>query len=126
MPEPRTVQVSLSFPGEPPTPAVAALRDWTPLERTRRAVFGLALMWCLAGIFLPIPPIHWVLVPACLLAGPVLAVLRFSEKTRIETLTGACPRCKVDRVFRLNVKYAPRRSFHCDGCGNLVELAASE
>jgi hypothetical protein len=119
----RTATVRLSFPGEPSTLCTAELRDWTVLERARRAVFALAFFWLLAGIFLPVPPIHWVLVPAFLALGPIGAIVRGTEKTRLETLKGQCPRCKVDRTFKLNSRFSDKKaSFSCDQCGNLISL----
>jgi hypothetical protein len=114
--------VKLTFPGESPTECEATVRDWSVLDRARRAAFGLAFFWILAGIFLPIPPIHWVLVPACLLAGPIFALMRGTEKTRLEGIKGSCPRCKVDRTFPLSTRYSKKGSFSCDQCGNLIEL----
>jgi hypothetical protein len=118
----RTVSVKLSFPGEPETVCQAEVRDWSVMERLRRGVFGLAFFWVLAGIFLPIPPIHWVLVPACLLAGPIFATMRLTEKMRLQGLKGSCPRCKVERTFPLSTRYSKKGSFSCDQCGNLISL----
>ena len=92
------------------------------MDRARRAAFGLAFFWLLAGIFLPVPPIHWVLVPTFLLAGPIVAAFRMSERTRLEGLKGSCPRCKVERTFPLSTRYSKKGSFSCDQCGNLIEL----
>jgi hypothetical protein len=104
----------------------ASLRDWSVMERARRAVFALAICWVLAGIFLPVPPIHWVLVPTLLLAGPILAGFRMTEKTRLEGIKGSCPRCKVDRSFPLSTRYSAKGSFACDQCGNLIELQQAD
>lgn len=118
----RDVPLQLSFPGEPTTRGVGQVHDWTVLERARRAVFALAFCWVIGALFLPIPGVHFVLPPTLLLAGPIIAILRLTERTRLQTLKGACPRCKVSREFKLDLRFKGKRSFTCDGCGNLIEL----
>ena len=118
----QTLSLKLTFPGEQPTVATAKAREWTMLERVRRAIFGMALCWIGAGLFLPIPGVHLVLPPLLLLAGPVLFYFRISEKLRLTSMKGSCPRCKVERDFELDLRFTGKRSFTCDGCGNLIEM----
>lgn len=118
----QSLRVRLSFPGEPATTATATVHEWTPLERARRTVFGLGLMWGLAGVSIFLPILHFVLVPGFLLAGPLVAILQFTETRRIKSMKGSCPRCKVDRDFPLELRFNGKRSFTCDGCGNLIGL----
>ena len=33
-----------------------------------------------------------------------------------------CTRCKKERAFTLGLRFNGKRSFTCDGCGNLIEL----
>ena len=112
----------LSFPGEQPTTATAQVHEWSSLERVRRTVFGLALMWLLAGVSLFLPILHFVLVPGFLIAGPVLAIVRGTEARRLQSMKGSCPRCKVEREFPLGLRFNGKRTFTCDGCGNLIGL----
>ena len=37
-------------------------------------------------------------------------------------MKGSCPRCKIDREFAMDLRFNGRRTFSCDGCGNLIEL----
>src|SRR5437899_310785 len=107
----------LKFPGEPSTTATAQVHEWSSLERIKRTVFGLGLMWMLAGFSIFLPILHFVLVPGFLVAGPVVAIIRFTEGKRLQSMKGACPRCKVDRDFPLGLRFNGPRTFTCDGCG---------
>ena len=117
-----TQKLHLSFPGETTTTAVGTVHEWTTLERARRAAMALGLMWGLAGVSIFLPILHFVLVPGFLLLGPVIAILQFTEQKRLKSMKGSCPRCKVERDFPLELRFNGKRSFTCDGCGNLIEL----
>jgi hypothetical protein len=118
----RTIAVKLSFPGETTTEGQAEVRDWSAFERFKRAAIGLSLAWVAAGVAIFLPILHFVLVPSLLLGGPIFAIFRGTEAARLKSLKGACPRCKVDRVFELGVRHLKKRTFTCDGCGNLIEI----
>ncbi len=114
--------LKLSFPGETPTTANGIVYEWSMIERVRRAVMGLGLMWGLAGVSIFFPILHWLLVPSFLLLGPAVALFQFTEVKRLKSMKGSCPRCKVERDFPLELRFNGKRSFTCDGCGNLIEL----
>lgn len=118
----QTLQLKLSFPGEPTTQVTAIVREWSLVDRIRRGIIFMALTWLLAGMTLPIPGLHFIGPPLLLLAGPFLGVFRFMEKARLKSMKGSCPRCKVDREFQLDLRFSGPRSFTCDGCGNLIQL----
>jgi hypothetical protein len=118
-----TLMLRLSFPGEKPTTATAMVRAWSMFDRVKRTVIGLVLTWLAAGVAIFFPILHWVLVPGLLLAGPVVAIFRFTEQKQLMSMKGSCPRCKVDRDFPLGgLRFNGPRTFTCDGCGNLIEL----
>jgi hypothetical protein len=114
--------MKLSFPGEPATVGQALVYDWSGFERFKRAAIGLALAWLGAGAAIFMPILHFVLVPSLILGGPLVAIFRGSEAARLKSLKGACPRCKVDRVFELGLRHLKKRTFTCDGCGNLIDI----
>ena len=89
----RTLPVRLSL-GSEATTAVATIAEWTLLERLRRAVMPAALCWCVAGLLLPIPIVHFVAPPLLLLAGPVVFLWRFFTRSSFTEVVGVCPRCQ--------------------------------
>jgi chromate transport protein ChrA len=92
-------------------------------QRLRRAAVALGLAAALALVALPIPLVHFVLVPAALLLGLIFAALRLNQREIIRSAEGSCPYCSTHqrlglagRVFRL-----PREVF-CSRCGRPLDL----
>jgi hypothetical protein len=121
----RSLEVSLKGFGASPTPAQVVVESLSTGDRLRRA--GIALLGgaALAVIALPIPLVHFVLVPAALLIGLVVAAMRLSQREIIRSAEGSCPYCGTPqrlglagRVFRL-----PREVF-CDHCRRPLDLGA--
>ena len=112
----------LAFPGEKPTTATAQVRAWSYVERVGRGAVGLIVTWVAACAAIFFPVVHWVLVRSLALAGPFVGIFRLTEQKRLMSLHGSCPRCKVDRDYKLGIRFNGPRSFTCDGCGNLIEL----
>jgi hypothetical protein len=114
----------LSFAGETPTTASGAVHDWSVFQRTARGLIALVGFWAAGAVLIfPIVPIlHLILSPTCFLLGPVIAALRATEKRRLMEMKGTCPRCKVERSYKLGIRFNGKRTFTCDGCGNLIDL----
>lgn len=72
------------------------VRRYADGERWLRALKLLGGMWLVAAATVFIPIAHFVLVPGFLLAGPVMAVLRFRVGETLEAALGACPTCGRD------------------------------
>jgi hypothetical protein len=92
-------------------------------ERVVRATVVLAAAFALAVIALPIPLVHFVLVPGSLILGLVLGAARFRQREIFSLARAACPFCGTEqrlglagRVFRL-----PRQVF-CKNCGRSLDL----
>lgn len=119
-----TQNLQLSFPGEKTTTAIGTVHEWSTVDRVRRAVLGGGLMWCIGAVFIIpfVPILHFVLAFSFFIAGPIVAVVRFTEARRLVSMHGSCPRCKVERDFALGIRFNAKRTFTCDGCGNLIEL----
>jgi hypothetical protein len=123
----RSLTVPLTGFGCAPTEAQVTVETLSVRARLARgaAVAGAGL--ALAVIALPIPLVHFVLVPSALLLGITFGAIRLGQREIFSSAQGACPFCGTHqrlglagRVFRL-----PRRVFcsHCQrelGLGRYV------
>ena len=60
-------------------------------DRTKRAITIWVLCWIGAVVSIPIILIHYILIPAFLIAGPVLARSRLKQTIEMEKVDGHCP-----------------------------------
>ncbi|HTG50104.1 MAG TPA: hypothetical protein VL915_06380 [Gemmatimonadales bacterium] len=119
----QTVNATLRGFGTPPTAAMLVIERLTPGRRLGRAaaVFGLGL--AAAAIALPIPIVHFVLVPGSFLAGLILAGVRLSQREIVLSAEGACPFCGTrQRLGLAGRKYRLPRRVHCSSCGQELDL----
>ena len=65
-------------------------------ERVKRAAKILGICWGLAVVTLFIPLAHFILVPSFLLAGPIMAYMKYRVVESVEGAQGKCPTCKMD------------------------------
>ena len=121
----RSLEVPLKGFGASPTHAALVVESLTPVERLKRAGIALVGGGVLALIALPIPLVHFVLVPGALVIGMVVAAIRLGQREIIRSAEGSCPYCGTPqrlglagRVFRL-----PREVF-CDHCRRPLDLGA--
>jgi hypothetical protein len=92
-------------------------------QRVIRSLTIVALGIALAVVALPIPLVHFVLVPASLILGLVIGMSRFRQREIFRLAEGPCPLCGAKqrlglagRAFRL-----PRQVF-CKSCGRALDL----
>ena len=116
-------EVLLKGFGSPPAQAIVVVETLAVRDRLRRAGIALGLGMAAAVIALPIPLVHFVLVPAALLLGLMIAALRLGQREIIRSAEGACPVCGTQqrlglagRVFKL-----PRK-VHCERCRRALDL----
>jgi hypothetical protein len=123
----RSLTASLTGFGAKPTAAEIVVEHLTPGRRLARAgsVAGLGLL--AAAIALPIPLVHFVLVPGSLLIGGVLGVIRLIQREIFSSAEGPCPFCGTRQRLGLAGKTVrlPRRG-HCSSCGKELDLEAVE
>lgn len=74
-------------------PASAQVRGLSPMARLRRAAKSAGILLGLALAVSPIPPIHWVLVPAFLIAAVVTFLVRMTTGD-LATAEITCPKCQ--------------------------------
>lgn len=120
----REVPAEIHWIGHGATRAVARVRHRARRARWVRAARGLLACWGLAVAAVFLPLLHFVLVPALLLAGPVVALLRLGEQVTLLDVRGACPACGREQTVGLGRAAEARLPFRCEGCGRPLEIAA--
>jgi hypothetical protein len=95
----------------------------SPRQRLTRAATVAGLGLAAALIALPIPLVHFVLVPGSLLLGGILGAMRLSQRQIFRSAEGACPFCGTRQTLGLAGKTfrLPRR-IHCGSCSRELEL----
>jgi hypothetical protein len=116
------VPARLAAFGHEPSAATALVLEQPAGARLGRVLAGLGMFWglALASVFIPVA--HFILVPAFLLTGLVVALRRAREDRRLIRLRGACPRCGAAQEFRPGGRFADGRSFDCPTCHGHVTL----
>ena len=119
----RTMTVPRKGFGSSASTAHVEVESLTLQQRAIRSVAIIALGFALALVALPIPLVHFVLVPASLLLGLVIGTNRFRQREIFALAEGACPFCGTKqrlglagRAFRLP------RQVHCKNCGRSLDL----
>lgn len=112
----------LSYSGHPSTPVRLDEVEWTAAQRMQRALKALGLCWAaaVAAVFLPV--LHFVLVPALLLAGPVAALVRHRERRSVLGYAGTCPACGAALEERRALPSHDEVALRCDACGRGLVL----
>lgn len=101
------------------------LREFTPVDRAKRAAVLMLLATGLAATLIPIPIIHLLGIPLLLIAGIVLAVRQLSLVARLRPLRIACPKCGgVNRVGGgLGYRSVAHPMDHsCDSCRRIFTM----
>jgi hypothetical protein len=69
------------------------IRKYSRRDRVMRGLRMLGVLWLLAVLAILIPLAHFILVPALLLAGPIVGFRRYRDTEHNEQVTGDCPVC---------------------------------
>lgn len=97
-------------------------RRFTSGERMGRAGKVLAICWVCALITLFIPVAHFFLVPMFLIAGPVMAFIKYKAETVMEKAHGVCPECSDTVDIELDPgDKLPKRTY-CPACNKPLQL----
>lgn len=123
----RLLTVDLKGFGRPPNEAKVVVQTLEFRDRLVRAGAVALGGLVLALIALPIPLVHFVLVPSALLLGLGWGALRLGQREIFSSAEGVCPFCGTEqrlglagRGFRL-----PRRVF-CRNCRRELDLGGKE
>jgi hypothetical protein len=119
----RSLTASLKGFGAPPTAAAVVVESLTPRRRVARAAAVAGWGLVAAAIALPIPLVHFVLVPGSLLLGGMLGAMRLAQREIFRSAEGPCPFCGIQQRLGLAGKSfrLPRRA-HCTSCGRELDL----
>jgi hypothetical protein len=103
-------------------PAVASVRQHGRPDRIRRAALAWAGCWGAAIVAVFLPVLHFVLVPALLVGGPLYAMVMMRERVTVLGAEGDCPACGAAQHPLLKAGASDRMEFRCEGCRRALLL----
>ncbi|HKT59070.1 MAG TPA: hypothetical protein VJQ46_03405 [Gemmatimonadales bacterium] len=118
----RTLNLRLHGFGAPTAPARAEIAELAPTDRIKRAAVVFGAFVAVAIVALPIPIVHFMLVPGGLLLAFVLGGLRLREAAIFRDVSGRCPFCGTEQHFPLFGRFRLPRAVYCSNCGRKLTL----
>ncbi|HET9039409.1 MAG TPA: hypothetical protein VFN40_04530 [Gemmatimonadales bacterium] len=122
----RIIDLQLRGFGAPPATARAEIAELSPADRLKRAAVVFGAFIAVAVIALPIPIVHFVLVPAGLLLAITLGAWRLGESVIFRGVEGRCPLCGAEQQFHLMGRFRVPRALDCEHCRRRLTLEARE
>jgi hypothetical protein len=110
--------------GAPPASARAEIAELSPADRLKRAGVAFGAFVAVAVVALPIPIVHFVVVPGGLLLAVVLGALRLRESEIFRGVEGRCPFCGTEQQFSIFGRYRLPRAVDCVNCHRKLVLEA--
>jgi hypothetical protein len=112
----RTIELRLKGFGAPSGTARAEVAELSAAERLKRAavVFGAGV--AVAVVALPIPIVHFVLVPGGLLLAVALGGVRLGQGRIFRGAEGRCPFCGTEQQFSLFGRFRLPCRVDCVSC----------
>ena len=103
-------------------PATVNVRQHGRQDRLHRAARAWAGCWgaAIAAVFLPV--LHFFLVPALLVSGPLYAMVMMRERVTVLGADGDCPACGAAQHPRLKAGASERMEFRCVACRRALRL----
>jgi hypothetical protein len=120
--EARVMELALKGFGAAPTPARVQVMSLSPADRFKRAAGAMAAGLIAAAIAIPIPLVHFVLVPAALVLGFGFAVSRMGQREIFRGGSGSCPFCSTEQKFPLTGRFRLPKTLHCSSCQRQLVL----
>jgi hypothetical protein len=114
--EVRSLRLPLKAFGVKPSFARVELGALSPADRLKRAamIFGISLVVAILAI--PIPIVHLVLVPAAVVFGIALALVKLKQREVFRQVQGRCPHCNADQSFTVMGRFRLPKKLHCASC----------
>lgn len=120
----RSLNLQLHGFGAPPSGAKAEVAELEGRDRLKRAAVVFGAFIAVAIVALPIPIVHFVLVPGGLLLAVVLGALRLREGSVFHGVEGRCPFCGTEQRFALAGRFRLPKDLHCINCRRKLVLEA--
>jgi hypothetical protein len=118
----RDLPAFIHYIGKANEPASVDLLRRSRRERFWRATRGWAVCWAGAGVAVFIPLLHYLLVPALVIAGPLVARARSDEHATLLAARGRCPGCGAALAVELGLPARAETSWRCTACGRPLVL----
>jgi hypothetical protein len=118
----RTLELRLQGFGTSPAPARAEVAELSTAERLKRAAVVFGAFVAVAIIALPIPIVHFVVVPGGLLLAVSLGLLRLREGKVFRSVAGRCPFCGTEQTFPVLGRFRLPREVDCGTCHRRLTL----
>jgi len=118
----RTLNLWLKGFGAPPAPARAEVAELSKAERLKGAAVVFGAFVAVAVVALPIPIVHFVLVPGGLLLAFALGLLRLREGEIFRAVNGRCPFCGTEQAFSILGRFRLPREVDCASCHRRLTL----
>jgi hypothetical protein len=121
--EERALALWLKGFGAPASEAKVEISVLDGRDRLKRALLTAGFCFAAALVALPIPIVHFVFVPAALLAGIILGVVRLRQDQIFRTASGRCPFCGTEQSFQVMGRFSLPKKLYCRNCGRELELS---
>ncbi len=108
--------------GDAPSVARVEVNVLEPAERLKRAAIALGAGIAAALIALPIPLVHFFVVPGALIAGLMLSVNRLRQRETFRAASGRCPHCGSDQRFPILGGFRLPKRLDCPACHHDLSL----
>lgn len=117
-----TITVSVKADARPPREGRYEFVSFNHGDRVRRAISGWAGCWVVGAIALPIPIVHFIVVPAMAILGPVLGFIRFRADRASRSVDVKCPVCNQDVAIRLDAGDRVPLYTYCPQCDGALHI----
>lgn len=95
-------------------------------DRLKRAVVRLLSLWAAAAISIFIPLAHFVLVPAFLIAGIVMAIAAYRTDRALNHAQGVCPVCQEEITIPMEASDQLPKWTYCPKCNAPLQIVVSD
>lgn len=94
----------------------------TRRDRMRRAALGIGACWGAAILAVFLPVLHFILVPALVVAGPLVFLSQLRQHATILDVEGPCPACGAPIEEKLGRDAQLPIQLRCEQCRRALEV----